>query len=328
MIRGVFTILFITCSLSGFSQSVPKYVLVEHFTNTWCPICASRNPALFNVLGNHPGRVHHVSYHPPYPYSGCPLYQFNKKANQDRADFYQVFGTPTVVLNGGNKMGGSPLLTEAVLQAEMQKTSLVAVGVSESGQGQNRSATVTVKAGGTIAGDLRLLVLVAEKNLKFTASNGELEHYNVMRKFLTPSTGQSLSISSAGEQSFTFNFRDTAGWKPEEIYVLAFVQNATTREVLNSGTRFDELSTPVHHSYQAMGIKIYPTYVNQEFNVDHAFTGKTNLKVYNLKGQLVLEQTLAETRSAPVSVARLAPGAYWIKITDRASVYNARFIKQ
>lgn len=328
MIKGGFILIFILSFLPGFSQSVPKYALVEHFTNTWCPICASRNPSLFNVLGNHPDRVHHVSYHPPYPYSGCPLYQFNKKENQDRADFYQVFGTPTVVLNGGSKMGGSPLLTESVLLAEMQKTSLVAVGVRESGQGQNRSATVTVRAGGAVAGDLRLQVLVVEKNLKFTASNGELEHYNVMRKFLTPTTGQMLSISSAGEQQFTFHFRDTAGWKAEEVYVLAFVQNATTREVLNSGTRFDEFSTPVNHSHQYKGIKVFPTYVNQEFNVDHAFTGKSDLKIYNLKGQLVMEQTLAETRFATVSVARLAPGAYWIKITDRESVYNARFIKQ
>ncbi|HNT21649.1 MAG TPA: Omp28-related outer membrane protein [Saprospiraceae bacterium] len=327
MIRGVITIFFFLFYWTGFTQSVPKYALVEHFTNTWCPICAGRNPSLFNALSNHTGRVHHVSYHPPYPYSGCPLYQFNKKDNQDRADFYQVFGTPTVVLNGGNKMGGSPLLTETVLQAELQKTSPVSVRVSESGQGQNRSATVTVKSGVAINGDLRLMVLAAEKNLQFTASNGELEHYNVMRKFLTPSTGQKLTIYSAGEQTFTFNFRDTAGWKAEEIYVLAFVQNATTREVLNSGTRFDELSTPVHSAVQPVGIKIYPTLVEREFNVDHAFTGKTDLKVYNIRGQLVLEQALAEAPYHAVSVSRLAPGAYWIKIMDGQAVYNARFIK-
>jgi len=61
--------------------------------------------------------------------------------------------------------------------------------------------------------------------------------------------------------------------------------------------------------------------------VDHAFTGKTDLKVYSIRGQLVLEQALAEAPYHAVSVSRLAPGAYWIKIMDGQAVYNARFIK-
>ena len=328
MFRFLQSLIFLFGCLTVIGQEVPRYVLVEHFTNTWCPNCASRNPALFSVIQKYPKNVHHVSFHPPIPYNGCPLYQFNKTDNQERTSFYGVVGTPSVSLNGGSLMGGSTLVSDAQITKEIARTSPLSVLVSETGQDNNRSATIKLKANASITGDLRLVVLLAERNLRFTASNGELDHYNVMRKYLTPAGGQKISITQAGEQNFTFNFKDTAGWKPEEIYALAFVQNYSNKEVINSGTRFDQATTPVLSSLQVTGIKIYPTLVDQAFYVDYFFQNPARLEIYNTRGQLVLQNQQVSGRNPEIPVEGLTPGVYLIKLVEKNKIFNARFIKQ
>lgn len=328
MIKQFVPFLLVFSFLAVTGQEVPRYVLVEHFTNTWCPICAGRNPSLFNVIQKYPKSVHHLSLHPPIPYSGCPLYQFNKSDNQERTNYYGVIGTPVVVLNGGGLMGGSPLVTEDQVKKEIAKTSPLAVLVSENGQGNNRTVTVKLKSSTSLSGDLRLMVILAERNLRFTASNGELDHYNVMRKFLTPVSGQKITISQAGEQNFVFNYKDTLGWKPEEIYALALVQNSATKEVLNSGTRFDQVTTPLESFGRITGIKIYPTLVSQAFFIDYFFSTAGNLEIFNTRGQLVIKNQQVSGRNPSIPVDGLNPGVYLIKLVAGDKIFNARFIKQ
>lgn len=56
--------------LTVFAQQVPKKVLVAHFTNTRCSVCASRNPGFFNNLDNqNNGDLIHIAYHPSRPYN-------------------------------------------------------------------------------------------------------------------------------------------------------------------------------------------------------------------------------------------------------------------
>jgi hypothetical protein len=47
---------------------VAKKIIVEHFTNTKCSICASRNPGFHTNLSANP-TVQSISIHPSSPYS-------------------------------------------------------------------------------------------------------------------------------------------------------------------------------------------------------------------------------------------------------------------
>ena len=81
-------------------SQVPKKTIVEHFTNTKCSICASRNPGFYTNLNNQPG-VLHLAIHPSSPYNGCQLYQQNSSENDARTNYYGVYGgTPRLVING------------------------------------------------------------------------------------------------------------------------------------------------------------------------------------------------------------------------------------
>lgn len=318
---------YVFTSLTG-QTSVAKYVLVEHFTNTWCPICAGRNPDFYATIQKYPKNVHQISIHPPYPYSGCPLYQYNKTENQERSNFYNLQGTPTVILNGGSLLGGSPLLTEDALKKEIAKTSPLSVLVTESGSGNNRVANISLKPNGAINGDLRLIAIIVERNLKFTASNGELDHYNVMRKFLTPVTGQKISITDAAEKKYVFSWKDSTGWKPEEAYVLAFVQNAGTNEVINSGTKFDNLATPLSIVPSLQVLKVYPTLAKDHINIELPNPVNSNWEIINVHGQTIQRGVFHNLRLTSLPVASLTQGVFWIRISQSDNqVFTAKFIK-
>ena len=86
------------CQLA-FSQ-VPKKAVVEHFTNTNCSVCASRNPGFYTNLNMQTG-VLNLAVHPSSPYPNCLLYQQNATANDARTNYYGIYGsTPRLVING------------------------------------------------------------------------------------------------------------------------------------------------------------------------------------------------------------------------------------
>ncbi len=60
------------------SNAQNQSVLVEHFTNTLCSICASRNPGFYQNLQSQQD-VLHIAYHPSSPYAACVLNKQNRK---------------------------------------------------------------------------------------------------------------------------------------------------------------------------------------------------------------------------------------------------------
>ena len=75
-------------------------MLVEHFTNTYCSVCASKNHGFYANLWRYP-QVWHVAYHPSSPYAACPLSMANVPENDARTNYYGVYGgTPRLVIQG------------------------------------------------------------------------------------------------------------------------------------------------------------------------------------------------------------------------------------
>lgn len=227
--------LFIASSIDA--QEVKRYLTFEHFTNTVCGICASKNPAFFTKIEQYPDDIHHIAYHPPVPYTTCALYQHNPSENAGRADYYDIFGTPRVFLYGSPT--GSQLVTDQQLSDALNKTSPIGIAVTETLSG-TREVSVSVKSFGTVpSGNYKLYVAIAEKIVDYSSPNGETQHHNVFRKFLA--NGTDLTPAANGDAvNSTYSYSIDSDWQADQIYVLAYLQNNDTDEVLNSGTRFDE----------------------------------------------------------------------------------------
>ena len=224
-----------------------RYVLVEHFTNTVCGTCASKNPAFFTLLNSatNVGKYHHISYHTPWPFPNCVLYQANTPEQDFMYDAYAVEGTPTVYLQGAHVPYGTPLLSQTQLNAYLGATSPVQIKVLESVNGNTKNVTVRIKTTGTMpAGNWKIKAAAVERNLAYTSPNGETTHKNVFRK-MVPSLGVNGSTFTpailGSEVLLTYSYSLQSNWNTAEIYTLVWIQNADTKEVLNSGTPFDLL---------------------------------------------------------------------------------------
>ncbi|GAB4421606.1 MAG: hypothetical protein OHK0039_36660 [Bacteroidia bacterium] len=222
-------------------QQAYRYLSLEHFTNTYCGICASQNPTLHNTLAAQPGIWHHISYHPSIPYQNCTLYQHNPVENEARRTFYNVGGTPKLYLWGTSSAAGGVLLPQAKIDQFKGQEALVGVTVVETPKPAGYDVEVRLRTyGEPPVGNYRLFVAVAEKLLPFNAPNGETEHHNVFRKMLPGVEGQAVTLPAPGTAAtYTFSYEFDATWNTAEIYVVAFVQNMDNKEVLNSGTRYD-----------------------------------------------------------------------------------------
>lgn len=311
-----FTVISIT---TIFGQGVKRYVLLEHFTNSRCSVCASRNPAFFNTIKDYPKLVHHLSIHPSIPYNNCKFYQENPIQNNARKDYYSVFGTPTVFKNGV-RTTGSALINRAELDDAADDLSPIEVNVQET-SGTNRTATVTVNSvEDPPAGNLVLMVAIVEKTVNYNAPNGEKVHHNVMRKFLTASTGDAITLANKGGQvSLDFPYTVESAWIESEVYLLAWVQNTTTKEVYNSGTRFDnQLSISKELAPDAFDLYPNPTSGILEYTSNFNLSG--TVQILTSDGRLLHSIAIGGQRET-LDLTAFPSGNYLIRfVTDKGNL--------
>jgi hypothetical protein len=109
--------------ISVAAQPVPRTSVVEHFTNTYCSVCASRNPGFYGNLAAFP-QVLHIAYYPSSPYAACPFNQMNRPENDARTRFYGIYGsTPRLVINGSEVPSGTPYTDPAIFTSGLGQTS-------------------------------------------------------------------------------------------------------------------------------------------------------------------------------------------------------------
>ena len=320
--------------LAGFAlqaqTSAKQYVFIEHFTNSKCPICASKNPAFYTLINQYPDDVHHIAIHPPIPYSTCGLYQANKPENETRAAYYGVFGTPSIALNGTLQPISSPLLTAVTLQEYLGNTSPLWLQVNESGPNNARVATINAHSLSALpAGDYRIYAAIVEKTVNFNGGNGETVHHDVFRKMLTDINGNAYTPAAAGQSvPFTFNFSINAAWNPDEVYVLAWVQNAATKEVLNSGTRFDPQVVGTTEA-APQTILIRPNPVSESALAQIGDDRASAVEVFAASGQrIAVSFDNQEVGTVNIPTATFAAGIYFVKITGGKGVYIAKMVKE
>ena len=220
-------------SIGARAQQVPRKVVAEHFTNTYCSICASRNPALYTTLQQYPG-VLYVSYHPSSPYAACPLNQHNKPENDARTYYYNVFGgTPQLVVQG--RVNNAVYTDTTIFSSRLGKTSSFLVNVSLRYEADD-SLTVRTSIRKTDTSSLTALKvygLLAEDTLFFTAQNGEGLHRNVFRKSCWGNDPVAITAPASVNDSvvLTARLKRNVSWQLNRIYAMIIVQDADTQVV-------------------------------------------------------------------------------------------------
>ena len=312
--------------------SAKKYVLLEHISNSRCSICKSKNPAFYSLIGQvqYADDVHHLTYHPSVPYNNCVFYLANPVENNARVAVYGIQGTPRVALNGTLIPATGALLPEATLQAKLNQTSPVYLQVTETGVNNERLATISIRTVGNAPVEgYKLYVALVEKTINLTTPNGESVHHDVFRKMLPDVNGVAFTPAALGQSmSFSFNYTINAAWNANEMYVVAFLQNPTTKDVLNSGTKFDAVVSATGEAIRPEALRVIPNPVNNQAFAQIGDDQAEQVEVFGSNGQRTVLAFSSEQNTVSFPTTALAPGLYFLKITGKKGVYTGKMVKE
>ena len=225
---------------SPFTQKV----LAESFSGTWCGICPGTIIPLENYTNTHPNVIS-VGVHGPSG-SGDPFqYVFDPQLRTA----YSVTGVPTVLLNRDSKWANN---STTILDNLAQRRAPLGIGFETSITGNTITVKAKVKFDVTTSLPLKIVVLLAEDNLKYNQANYghfglpnpivNFNHRNVLRSAATDIFGDAIPSGqqikgSTWEKNYTFN---AGSYVQANCKIIAFVlygDNAENRKgVLNIQT--------------------------------------------------------------------------------------------
>jgi hypothetical protein len=326
MMKKLFSIAIILfAGLQLWSQQA-QTVIVEHFTNSRCSICAARNPALYDLLDDYPD-VLHIAYHPSAPYSTCIFSQHNPVENDARTNYYGIYGgTPRVVVQGTVIQPQNPLLMASQIEEKLGQAANYSVSVAQfQNTDQEAEVTIVIKKIGPSEAALNLYAVIAEKEINYSAPNGETVHHDVFRKVfldvpvLLANAGDSLILNG----SYSIDNE----WVANQMYVAVMLQDASSKSILHSAAS-ELLSNPQSISDERVSIRndlFVPNpavnYIRLNNTIDNQIT---HVELYDLRGQILLSNADVEK----IDISGLEAGLYVIIARDAEGFnYSTKLLK-
>ena len=227
-----------------------RNILLEEWTSSTCPPCASNNPTIDAFVAANFGTVVPVKYHMNWPSPGNdPMYLYNPTQATDRRTYYGVNSVPNVIMDGLTNPAypySTPSSLPDAYNSRINVGSPLSVSVTDTRlTGDSIQADITVDVLSPLeAGQYYLRVHAVERHIHYDiapGTNGEKDFYDVFRRAYPNSTGTSIPTNT-GTYYYTIVYPiDMAVWVDSMMYSIAFVQNDATKEVLNSGKARNEV---------------------------------------------------------------------------------------
>jgi hypothetical protein len=228
-----------------------KPVIVELFTSEGCSTCPVADELLQKLEAQQPvagAEIVPVEVHVDYwnhdgwndPYSSA---EWTERQTVYRTIFNQTEYTPQMIVDGQSQFVGSngrQAVAEIEKAAHRVQTD-VAINSEKSDTHGSQRFTVSVgKLAGNTTGDVaEVWVAVTEDGLQSTVNRGEnaghvLHHTGTVRSLHKVGTADvsAPSVSFKGDGRVKFESR----WKPENLHVVAFVQEKKSRKILGAAS--------------------------------------------------------------------------------------------
>ncbi|MBI4726696.1 Omp28-related outer membrane protein [candidate division TA06 bacterium] len=223
---------------AGEQAGVPRRVLLELFTTTWCTNCPVADSAAWALAMESGTDITLVEYHFTVPGSADPFI-FNQA--DLRAAFYGIDAPPVMVCDGLSLLGGA---VEYERTYQDYKTAFSnrlllksPISINLSGQAQNGVIDYHLEITpqqNIIQTDLRLLLVVMEDSVTYNAPNGLDLHRFVARQIIPDYQGTSIALNYGTTFTKDGSIAPDSGWNMNRLHLAAFVQSYATKEVLQS----------------------------------------------------------------------------------------------
>lgn len=223
-----------------------KTVMLEGFSNVecgGCPELADNLELFMHDEGYGLDQAIYCKFSMSWPWSGDPFYQYNTGENTDRQNYYQTelsAGIPVLTLDGTKATGtgenGTPIFSEI---ATMMETAILAepgflmdITADLSNSNIPTEVTLTAMQDVDLTGHTLYIALVQSYFLSDVAYQEVFDFHWLFRDRVD--NLPSLGALTSGQ---TLVFNETvvrSDWDLDTLYVLAFVQNDGTKEILQA----------------------------------------------------------------------------------------------
>ncbi|MCK9399564.1 MAG: T9SS type A sorting domain-containing protein [Bacteroidales bacterium] len=260
--KKFYILISLVVGLSSFSQAQSaRLVLIEEATNASCGPCASQNPAFDILLNQNRDKLTAIKYHWYYP-GYDPMYNHNTVENLARVAYYGINGVPTACIDGDipngptfGYPGGPHGYTQALIDEYAAIPSPFNIFLSHRISPDQDSIYIDmmIEATAAVSGNLLAHMVVVEKHINFSSppgTNGEKNFLDVMKKMVPDQDGTPLPSSfQAGDYLIL-----QGSWHLQNIYdmdeigVVGFIQNNSSKEVHQAGNSSTDPLTPLYNN--------------------------------------------------------------------------------
>ena len=215
--------------------------MIEHFSSSTCVTCVTADKILETVLLETGfERITSLGYHTYFPAPGDPMYLEAKDANDARIEFYRLATNPAMYIDGViSELATFDLESRLKNAIEIRDLKAPAARLEIFEYVKNTGAItgrVRIEALDNLS-DITLRIALIEKGREYhdaPGSNGQTRFIDVLRDFYPDAQGISVTLVAGRRQFVDFNFATRDNWPLDELEVIAFLQEATSKEVLQA----------------------------------------------------------------------------------------------
>lgn len=308
-----------------------RHVITEHFTSTNCPPCGVLNPALEAVLSPR-NNVTNIEYHVYWPQNTDPFYNYYPEGPEARVDYYSNVFAPWIWLDGSELEEGLNTI------------------IADPGTVDLRGAfgsIFTIDASATVDAATNELVIDAEltsladywnSNLSVHTvimehyipgpnpdpfPNDETEFHNTVRRMLpSPSGAPVTALTQGATQDIGTTFTlDPIEMDINETVIAIFVQDETTREVMQGAYIEPTISVGVEDNAITNEIKVFPNPAENFTTVAFqlASTQDMTLELIDATGRVIRNLGVATYQAGQhqvnIDLTELSTGVYFVAMT-------------
>jgi hypothetical protein len=296
---------------------------------------------LSDVFDLNEGKFACVEYQMNWPGTGDTYYTTEGGV---RKTYYSVSGIPDMAVDGIYYIGSPTYYTSEFLNTEYVVPSFINLSSTLGFNGLNTfTAKVTINPLLTFSGTNKLYVALVEKlTTKNIKTNNEEEFEYVFKKFMTSANGQAIALTKDSIKEINLSYIFNGSYRlptdgqtaniinnsiensveeMTDIMLVYWIQDNTTKEVLQSGTAQQVLSINEFKSHNVK-VSVYPNPSEEMVNVvsNQEFT---NVKLVNVLGQVIYNVNITANDYA-INTTQFQPGLYIVQLETKNGIVNRK----
>lgn len=316
------------------SAQFQRTILIEDFSSVTCVNCPQASAIVTKLVKENSDRAISIQYHLDIPGRNDPFYAMNKPHQDARATYYGGFNSlPKVFVDGREVSGTNEADVRSEVNFQKGEESPIQITVTQSFEGGALRANVSVTGPEGLADGYRIYVAALEKLVKreksyFTDTSksqpyyNETEFHDLFRTFASPANGETITFGAGKTKTYTYTIPLGDRWVPEEMFVVAWVQDEFDRTVVQTG-----LSRPTNsvrsdnlvEGYRLLNAAPNPTEGDLSLDLEIGATEEVLVELYNVAGTKVARfdpgRMEAGTHRIDLSTGELPAGTYLVRVT-------------